>query len=164
LAIEDKYVDSQLALDTPTHALLSGGAAEKVICLNFEVAAADDNASLYRVAKGISSDRRLVQAEMVNDAMTSSSDWDFGVYKGLDDGGAVIVKDCFANGVSNTSARAMGSAISLLSAMDQNEWSDEIYKVAGETEGARTFKVDLVLTANAVGSAAGTIGILIEFA
>lgn len=164
MAVEDKYVESNLVNNLPAdHPVLAGGAAAKLIVGTVEIAAADDNNSIYRFAKGISSDRRLLRVEAVNDAITGGTDYDFGVYKGLDDGGAVIDKDAFADGVTMASARAMGSAISLMTAYDQAEWGKPIYELAGESEGSRTHKVDLALTANVVGTAAGTITILMEF-
>ena len=164
MAVENKYVSANLAANLPEHALLAGGAAAKLIVASVEIAAADDNNSIYRFAKGISSDRRLVRAEVVNDAITGGTDYDFGVYKGLDDGGDVIDKDALADGLSMASARAVGSAVSLMSAVDQADLGKPIYELAGESEGSRTHKVDLALTANVVGTAAGTITVLMEFA
>lgn len=165
MAVENKYVISNLANDLPAdHPVEAGGAHEKVMAVPFAVAAADDDGSIYRVAKGISSDRRLIDAYLYNDAITAATDYDFGGYKGLDDGGAVIDKDAFADGIDIASGNAVGSPQSLITALAPEEVGQPIYEALGQTEGSRTHKVDLALTANTVGSAAGDICVIMEFA
>ena len=162
MAVEDKYVNSQLASNLPDEPAFAGGKMPRLIIATFEVAAADDDGSIYRVAKGISSDLRLIRAEIVNDAITGGTDYEFGVYETLENGGAAIDIDCFLGTTSMASARAVGSAISALSAVDQADFGKKIYENAGQSESSRSKVVDLALTANTVGSAAGTITVLME--
>lgn len=80
-----------LAADKCT-AARCGGAITRTVAFNFEVAAADDNASIYRIAKipGTAIIKSLMWA---NDAIAGLSDPSVGIYKPLDIGGAVIDVD-----------------------------------------------------------------------
>lgn len=161
MAIENKYVNSDVAAGNLSPSV-SGGAELVTMIETFEVAAADDNGSVYRVFKGLDASLVLVNALISNDAMTGSTDWDLGLYES--DLGAVCVKDCFLDGADLSSAHARGSDVSGVSKVDPANIKTALFERAGHTVATKKAAYDLALTANAVGSAAGTVSIIATFA
>ena len=154
MAVENKYTNSDAAADNLVSAPQAG--AELVAMVeSFEVAAADDDGSIYRVFKGISGDLVPFDVKVTNDAVTGGTDYDFGIYE--TELGDVKDKDALADGVTMASARAEGSGISLLSAVGQSDAEKKIFELAGDSASSRKQSYDLALTANTVGTAAGTI-------
>lgn len=163
MAVRDEYVNSSLASNDPVEPIFGGGTGVKIIIATMEIAAADDNASILRVVKGISSDRRLVRAEMFSDTITGCNDVDFGVYKTLENASGVVINvDCFLNGGDPSGGLALGSGLDMMSALDVANFGKRIWENAGESVGSRTFSIDLALTFNVIGSGTGTITTLVE--
>lgn len=163
MAIENKYVNTQVAAGGVAKALEVNG--KKVLVLNqtFEVAAADDNGSIYRVFPNINPELIPLKIEIANDAITAGTDYDLGLYqsKSLTDG-AVIDKDALADGADLSSAHIIGAELSGLSAVDvANKGKSllELAALADDTLVIGNIKAgfDICLTANVVGTAAGTI-------
>lgn len=161
MAVEEKYVNSDLAADKLAPAVFTNG--DKMICMlqTFETAAADDDGSVYRLWKNVPADLIPVKVEIACDAITSGTDWDLGFYEpsvaGVD--GAVIDKDKLADGIDLSSAVAWGSAIDGLQTLNISEVNETIYELCGHTLATKKLGYDIALTANTVGSAAGTISV-----
>ena len=123
-----------------------------------EVAAADDNASTYRMCR-LPSGARIVKVDLFNDAITVGTDYDLGFYKNAGDGGAVVDKDTLATAVDMSSARTTPLDLTW-EVHDINGIEKRIYELTGIALAADPFlEYDLVFTANTVGTAAGTISI-----
>src|SRR4051812_28967864 len=107
MAVENKYVNSRVNAGKREISSLAGlGEKPVVIRTTFEVAAADSDGSVYRIARGIPTRCRIGKIEIANDAITGGTDWDLGFYLTDDTtgvgqvpvGGAVLDADVLMNG------------------------------------------------------------------
>ena len=166
MAVVNDYVNSLVAADKLTSAFDILGA--EVICAatTFEVAAADDDGSIYRLFKGLSPNLVPVRIEILNDALTGSTDWDLGFYESLNDLGVgpVIDKDILYDGFSMASARVSGAGVDGLTSVDVADRCKNIMEICGHTAITKKMSYDLALTANTVGSGAGTVTVIAWFA
>lgn len=138
MAVEDKYVNDNLADDSREVAVFSGGDNLKVAVNTEEIAAADSDGSVYRFFKGWSSQRRIHKILLFNDAITGGTDYDIGLYKS--DLGAVIDKDCFADGLdlSVASQGAISSLAGSLTGTVDGTIAD-VAAIALSTAGGNTY-------------------------
>lgn len=138
---------------TPVPSYLGGPGLRCSIGI-LEVAAADDNGSVYRMVR-LPSGAVVTRIEVLNDAITAGTSYDLGVYETAANGGAVADADVFATAIDMSSARALP-----FDAMFEVQDIDKSEKRLWEHLGlsADPFKLyDLCYTANTVGSAAGTL-------
>ena len=156
MAVEDKYVDTAVAAGNVGAGFATQGQSVKCMTKTFEVAAADDDGSVYRVFKNVNPHLIPIKVEVANDAITAGTDYDIGLYN-TDVGGAVIDKDVLADGLDLSSARAIGSEISGLSAVDAANAEKALFELVSQSIGSLKGGYDICVTANTVGSAAGTI-------
>lgn len=164
MAVEDKYIETALAAGKKGPRSKVSGAPLLCFTFNFEVAAADDNDSVYRLAR-LPANAILVKGEIFADAITSGTDWDLGLYKpGV--GGAVVDIDLFADGLDIASGEAITAPLNLLTnlggADPVGNVGKKIWELLGLTVPGRQ-DYDLALTARAVGSAAGTVSGIIWY-
>lgn len=171
MAVEDKYVNSAL-LATSTRQRVpaqnaQGGTVTHVI-QTFETAAADDDGSVYRIFKNIPATAIPLEMRMACDAITSGSDYDFGLY--LPDSGAVVDKDVLADGLDPSSGYSRILALDLLATVDLASCNKNLWELARDGAGSLSYTIDnhpaafdLCLTANTVGSSASTITIFGSF-
>lgn len=157
MAVENKYVNTLVAAGTPAPAINTSGSQLKCFTETFEIAAADDDGSIYRVFKSVPSWLIPVRIEIGCDTITAGTDFDLGFYDKLADGGAVIDKDNLMDGQTLATASAM--ALNGLSAVDIANVNKRFYELAGLTSANDKPEMDIALTANTVGSAAGTVSI-----
>lgn len=165
MAVENKYVDANLEAEKKANALSIAAAQPFIGAVTFEVAAADTDASVYRLFKCVDPDLIPIRVEIYNDAITSGSDYDLGLYETLTDGqgGAEIDKNIFADALDMSSAAASGSPKDGLKDVNQADRVKRIYEHAGHTQTTKKIGYDICLTANTVGSAAGTITVIAFF-
>ena len=162
MAVESKLVNTDLGTGTLLDSKSNGGTSVKFARISEEVAAADDDGSVYGFALINSSDT-LKSLAVWNDAITSGTDYDIGLYEWTDGAlGTVVDKDVFADGLDLSSA---GDATNALTAPNIDELHKPIWEYAALslTEDPKKTYV-LAVTANTVGSAAGTITLDIEVA
>ncbi len=167
MAVENKYTDSNISGNTITKllsALASGTADLFVAAATFEVAAADDDGSIYRVFKSLNPNLVPLWIGISCDAITGGTDWDLGLYR--PDLGAVIIKDVLMDGQTLAVAAKLGPAAALsgLSNVDQANVGRRLFEHAGHTARTKLEAYDMALTANTVGSAAGTVTVVALFA
>jgi hypothetical protein len=161
MAVEDKYTDSDVAAGKRGNPSKVSGAP--ILCLSetFEVAAADDDGSVFRIAR-LSPNAVILKIEINNDAITGGTDYDLGVYKpGV--GGAEIDKDLLADGLDMSAAAANGSEKNGLGAVAIDSLYKKLYELAGDTIDTRESDYDLAFTANTIGSVAGTISVRLYY-
>lgn len=157
MAVENKYVNTNLASGTLLDGKNNGGGSLKAFRVTFEVAAADDDGSVYRLMR-IPSNAVILSIKVWNDAITSGTDYDTGLYD--INTGAVVDKDLFTDGSTMATAR---DAVEQLTAPDINEIHKSIWEYAALSLTKDPVKeYDLAITANTVGTAAGTITLDIE--
>lgn len=156
----DKYVNSYIAAGKRTQAVNVAGDNVKVLVCTFEVAAADADGDVYRIAQDLNPNLIPIKITVLNDAITAGTDWDLGLYK--PSGGAVLDKDVFADGADMSSAATSTPKDGLVT-VDIANRAKKLYEHAGHTISTKIESYDLAFTANTVGTAAGTITVIAEF-
>lgn len=161
MAVINAYVThnaSSKTIDTDIAARCLGGIV-KCVPFSFEVAAADDNASIYRFIKGISPRAIPLKLELLSDATAGLTDVQFGTYKSLDVGGAVIDVDCLAVSVDITAGKATLTEMLIPTGVAQDEIGKDLLDLSGvaEADKKKYGGLDIAMTTPAGASAAGTI-------
>lgn len=157
MAVEDKYTDSNLASGDKRSPLVNGGSSPMMLAASFEVAAADDDGSVYRIGK-IRANEALPEGKYLNDAITGGTDYDFGIYKeGV--GGAAVKADLFVDGasVASASTHPHGDLTSAVDIADKGKTVGDLLTAIGGITFAPNEQFDLAWTANTVGTVAGTL-------
>lgn len=160
MAVEDKYVDADLAADKKAAAVFTSGAHEFTLIATEEIAVADDDGSKYRLFKSVPSNLIPVEISIVCDAITNGTDYEIGLYK--TNLGAVVEVDCLMGTQTLGSAltRATGHQLGL-AAVDAVNIGKTLGELSGQTNPDPAY--DIVLTANTVGSGAGTVSVIAKF-
>lgn len=163
MAVVDKYVSDLITgnvVDKLLQAINAHGAHVHAVFATEELAAGDDDGSVYRFFKNV--DPNLIPLAILVgcDAITGGTDFDFGIYK--PDLGAVIDKDVFMDGQTLATAAKLGLATALngMGAVDVANYGKRIYEHAGHTVLTKLEAYDLALTGNTVGTAAGTVSVI----
>lgn len=166
MAVQDKYIDSNVAAGKKTDAVHAAGAPLLCLPFSFEVAAADSDTSVYRLGK-LPANAVPIRAEIYADASLAASDWDLGLYKpGV--GGAVVDKDLLMDGVDLNAGVAVtagaNNALANLGGADPvANQGKALWELLGlSLMGAPVY--DLALTGNTAGGGAGTISGFILYA
>ncbi len=166
MAVENKYVDADVANGKLTAAAFITGDKDTTLIFNFEVAAADDDLSVYRIAKAIQPDLIVTEITLFNDVITSATDYDIGLYEttgedGVD--GPVIDKDFYLDGEDISGGNTRASFVNGLTNVAIENVQQRIYENAGDTLETKKLMYDIAITANTVGSIAGTLSGYIKF-
>lgn len=141
------------------HVTLMGGRV-RVQRATVEVAAADDDASVYRMFR-VQSNWAIVSIVKFNDAITGGTAYDFGIYNTAANGNAVVDDDVYAKDLDLSSADTSGTEI----AFEQRDIAN-IEKYIWEDAGLSADPVteyDLGFKADTVGTAAGTISVVLQY-
>lgn len=165
MAVEDKYTNADLADGSKAIPALSTGAEEVVLSTIASVAAADDDGSKYRLAR-VNANFIPTDFQVTNTAITGGTDYEIGIYNTKDGplAGAAKDIDVLLGTTSMASARAEGSGVSGLSAVAVADSQKRLWELAGDTAADHPSEYDIVLTANTVGTVAGTVGVKMRFA
>jgi hypothetical protein len=158
MAVEDKYVVTDESDVMAANA--NGAGSLRRMIVSFEVAAADDDGSVYRIAQ-IPAHSIITNVQIANDAITGGNDYDIGFYG--TDYGAVVDVDELADGLDLSSAHVSGSELSGISAVDVANRGKQVYDLLGLTAQTRAEAYDLAVTANTAGSAAGTVTVIVDY-
>lgn len=161
MAVEDKYVGTLTAAGKLDKAALVSGDRIVVMVATEEIAAADDDASVYRFFKSVPANLIPVEITITSDGVTGMSDTDLGLYK-VGVGGAVVDKDVLMDGQTLASAltRATGHQLGLAN-VNIADVTKTLAELSAQTTPDRAY--DIALTANTVGSGTGTITIIAKF-
>ena len=127
------------------------------------VAAADDNDSVYRFVR-LPSNAVVLKIDLFNDAITSGTDFDVGIYQTAANGGALVNVNTFADAVDLSSARVAPLDITHEAGGDDAiELAEKkLYELLSiATDPQREY--DLCMTGVAVGSAAGDITLKVYY-
>ena len=142
----------------------------RVLTETFEIEVADIDTDTFTFFP-VSLDARIDDLLILNDAITGGTDFDFGFYKITDnDLGDPIDADILADGVDMSSARTTwnsalfwGSSSKDQATVKNKLWQDLGYSsITAAREANPEGMVYMVMTANTVGSAAGTISAKLE--
>lgn len=161
MTVEDKYVDTNLAAGKLAKAALSMGQKTIEMVATEEIATADDNNSVYRFFKSVPSNLIPTEITIMTDGITGGTDYDLGLYK-VGVGGAAVDADRLMDGQTMASAltRATGHQLGLQT-VNIADATKTLGELSGQTDVDQAY--DIALTANTVGTAAGTITILAKF-
>ena len=143
----------------PNSSYIEGGILRASVA-TVEVAAADSDGSVYRFFR-LPSGARIHKMMVFCDAITSGTSFDCGIYQTAANGGAVVDADAYASAVDLSSAITTGTNIQF-EARNIDKIEKRVWEDAGlSADSYREY--DICLTANTVGSAAGTISMLLEY-
>jgi len=124
-----------------------------------EIAAGDDNNSVFRMAR-VHSSWRISQLTVFCDAVTCGTSFSLGLYRTAEDGGAVVNVNCYADAAALTSASLVGTEMLFEAGSDkavehlvQSVWQD-----AGLTADPGVW-YDIAFIGLAVGTSASTISL-----
>ena len=162
MAVESKIVTDNVSgvLASKGYGSNFSGAVKKQVCFNFDVAAADSDGSVYGIAQ-LPVNAKNVVITQFNDAITAGTDYDIGVYQfNGSDVGTVVDKDCLVDGRDNSSARTT-PIVSYDTTVEG--FGKKLWQLAGLSAQPAYPTFLVAITANTVGSAAGTIGGFIEY-
>jgi hypothetical protein len=125
-----------------------------------EVAAADADGDIMAIAIVRSSDV-VVDVQLLNDAITSGTDYDLGLYDTDENGAAVVDVNAFADAVDMSSARVVWSSMGF-EAGGRNiaDCKKQVWELLGLSSDPGKDYV-LAWTGVTIGSAAGTISTLV---
>lgn len=128
-----------------------------------EIAAADDDTSVYRVGR-VHTSWRISNILRYNDAITTGTDYDVGLYDIAANGGAVVNINCFADAISLASASVTGTNDLYEAGSDVGveDIEQSVWEMAGLSSDPNKF-VDLCYTGVTVGSGAGTLSVKIQY-
>jgi hypothetical protein len=173
MAVQDKYVNADVAADKLGNAALVNGARVIAMVATEELAAGDSAASVYRFFKGVSGNLIPMDIKVYyDDAITDEVDADVGLYEqGV--GGAVIDADVFKAGLDFTTAggsvRGGGvigheEATDGMGSVDIANLTKKIYEHAGHTVNTAKDGYDICLTCNTgVTTTGGTVTMIATF-
>lgn len=160
MAVENKYVGTLAAAGKLDKSALTNGDKVVVMVKTEEIAAADDDGSVYRFFKGVPSNLIPIEITVATDGQTGMTDCDLGLYK--TELGAVVDKDVLMDGQTLASAltRASGHQLGLAN-VNIADAEKTLASLSGQTDPDPCY--DIALTANTVGSGAGTVTIIAKF-
>lgn len=167
MAVENKYVNADAAADKRVVPAFNGNGTETFTAIAIvDVAAADDDTSVYRLFRSVNSDFIPTNIAIYNSAVTGGTDYDLGLYE--TNLGAVVDADVLADGLDMSSARSKATVNNAgLTSVSLANSQQRLYELAGQVQGfgnqTKEPTFDICLTANTVGTAAGTIVVVATF-
>lgn len=126
-----------------------------------EIAAADDDGSVYRLVR-VPSGARIHKIEFVSDAITGGTDFNLGVYKPAAVGSGVVVSESLFGDALDFSS---GNTIPVETTFDQVDLANiekRLWELLGLSSDPHT-EYDIALTATTVGTGAGTVSIRVTY-
>lgn len=123
----------------------------------FEVAAADDILSVYRLFKSVDSNMIPLSLRVACDALTGMTDVDFGLYDPLEAGGAVADIDILADGINMSAGYSRILALDALVSVDLADAKKRLWELLGLTLNTKKAGYDICMTAKAEPTGAGTV-------
>lgn len=164
MAVINQYVNSLVAAGKRDLGHFVGGVGLNAMVVTFEVAAADDDGSIYRIVKDIHPDVIITAIKVWNDALTSGTSWNLGLYDSLSEGGAIIGSgNQFLSAADFSSARLHAAPLDGMTACDIASVGNKVFEWAAHTILTKRRAYDICLTATTVGSAAGTVTVQLDF-
>lgn len=160
MAVRNEWVDTDVEAGKKGNPAIVVGAKTMTVMGTFEVAAADDDASIFKLAM-IPANAIPVCAEIYSDALTSGTDYDLGFYK---QDGSVADINVLADAVDLSSGITVAAAANNgLSDMGIENIGKKVWELLGLTVDTKEDNYVLAITANTIGSAAGTISYKFQY-
>lgn len=159
MAVQDKFVNALVAAGKKAPPYFAQGSNLKIVVWNFEVAAADSDTSVWRLAR-LPANAIPIRSEIYADASLGTSAFCLGLHKpGV--AGAVVDKDIFLAATDLTAGVAItagaNNGLTNLGGGDPvAAIGKTLWELLGLTKPARQ-DYDLTITGDTAGGAAGTI-------
>ena len=164
MSVENKYVDAELEAGKLGNPVNISGAEEQSQVLTFEVDAADDDGSVYRISKSLNPNLIIKSIQINNDAITGGTDYNLGIYEtSTDRGDGPIIGggNQFADALDMSAAAANGSEKNGLANVAIEDLPKKLYELAGDDVNTKKQGYDIAFTAVIVGDG-GTITVRME--
>lgn len=156
MAVVDKYTNADIEAGKKGKSAFTTGSESIEVTETVEIAAGDDDGSVYRFFTSVPSTYIPYQVSVHNDAITGGTDYDLGLYE--TNSGAVVDKDILMDGQSMASARASTAGWNVgIASVDVADLGKTLGELSAQTDPDGSY--DVALTANTVGTAGGTITI-----
>ena len=159
MAVLNKFANALVAAGKKGPPIATGGAHVLALAGTYELAAADDDASVLRIGR-LPANAIPLWGTLHCDAIASMTSLDVGLYKpGVD--GAVVDKDLFVAAIDlNAGVAITTDAVNMLTNLGGADpvaaIGKTLWELLGLTKPNRQ-DYDLAITFNTIGSAAGTI-------
>lgn len=126
-----------------------------------EVAAADDDGSVYRLLR-LPSNAIITNLDLASDALGTGASYDVGVYEVAANGGFVVDADEFASSVSLSSAIGWTQVLEEAAPVDISKIGAPLWQRLGLTaDPGKAY--DICLTGNVAGTTAGTLALRVRY-
>lgn len=155
MAVVDRYVNADSENNRAPIPFFARGEELLVTRAVVDIAAADSDTSVFRLFRNVPTRYIPCGYKVWNTAITGGTDYDLGVYE--TDRGAVIDADLLASAISVASAHDYTNTTYGTPEVAVGDLGKPLYELMGLTAFDRPIGVDICLTANTVGTAAGTI-------
>ena len=142
-----------------THVSVSHGRLHEKVG-TVEIAAADDAASVYRMVR-VHSSWRVSEIKRFNDAITSGSAYDCGIYDTAENGGAAVDADLFGADITLVSASVVGVE-DTFEALNIDKIEKPLWELLALSADPGKW-YDLAYTGDTPGSGAGTLSARVRF-
>jgi hypothetical protein len=168
MAVVDKAgsVNNLSSIDTPNTKVadnVTNGGKIRMIKDTVEIAAADDDGSKFRLAR-VPLNAVAEDILLDHDAITGGTDYDLGLYDipGTNNGAVIDTGTSSVDLLINGSDLSSAGSVNGLLNVDIADRHKKLWELAGFTE-EQTKLVDITLTANTIGTAAGTVSLKTNF-
>lgn len=134
----------------------------RVIASTLEVGTTDSANSVFRFAR-LFHNWSIKHIWVYNDAQAGFTSADIGLYRTAADGGAVVDVDAYAAAVTMATARTSGVMYdAAYTTRNIDKVQNRVWQDASATAETGLW-YDLCITANTIGSAGGTITVIVEY-
>lgn len=150
---------TDLDANPPVHPDVTvNGARQRAIVDTVALAAADDDNSVYRLAR-VHSSWIIPSIRLFNDTITAGTDFNLGLYEV--DTGAAVAESAYADAISLATASTVGVEVAYEN-RDINKIQQRVWQDAGLTADPNKY-YDLCLKGITVGSAAGDVSVIVTY-
>jgi hypothetical protein len=161
MPIENRKTAALTAEDLAGERIASAGRVLLGDTATIEVAAADDDGSVYRLLR-VPSNAVLTNIDIASDALGTGASYDVGIYETASNGGVEVDKDEFASSVSLVTAIPWTSIMEEAAPTDIDKIGQQLWQRLGLTKDpGRAY--DICATGNVAGTTAGTIALRIRY-
>jgi hypothetical protein len=161
MAVVNAYVNSNVAAKNKVRPEVVAKAGVQALAITFETAAADDNNSIYRIAR-IPANWVPLSLQIIHDAVAGMTDVNIGFHRTLENGGAAAETD--ANILYDALDMSSAGYANGMLEIDPANIGKTVGELAGKTVLTQDEEYDLTLLAIAAASAAATVSVIATFA
>lgn len=155
MAVQKKWISANIVAGKKENAGLIMPGQVYAFANTFEVAAADDDGSVYFVGN-INANMIPLSLKWNSDAIAGATSYDVGFYT---EAGVAVDKDILMAQHDVNAGFAMGSELDAMHDLPVDKIGSRVYELLGKTKATKEDSYLLAVTANTCGTAAGTISL-----